>query len=140
MQFGNMAGRYDQKGDTIIMIAQAGVALKFGDVVKLGTQVSGQPYVVVTTVAADDIGVRGVVSEPGGIALGAVGRVTIQGPALMNCDSQAAWAANLSINTNGITLAGVGNDGTAALGKVIGFSMGLESGTVTQQTVFVNPT
>jgi hypothetical protein len=115
------------------------MALAFGDVVKAGTQ-DGGPYLVVTQVAADDIGVRGVVSQPGGIASGALGDVTVLGPATVNCASQTAWAANISVNTNGIGANGQGNDGTAALGKVVGFACGCETGTVTQQTVFVNPT
>jgi hypothetical protein len=140
MQFKTPTAQTQITDDAQVMICKAGMALSFGDVVKQGTNVDGSPTMVVTQVAADNIGVIGVVSEIGGIASGALGKITIKGPATVNCASQTAWAVNLSINTNGISADGQGNDGTAALGKQVGISMGLEAGTVTQQTVYVNPT
>lgn len=139
MQFKVPASQYSYLDDALVQVVKATMTLAYGDVVKMGTQVSGGPCVCVTQVAADDIGVLGIVSELGGIASGMMGKITVKGPAVMNCASQTAWAVNISVNTNGIGANGQGNDGTTALGKNVGFSMGLETGTVTQQTVYVKP-
>jgi hypothetical protein len=138
MKFKTMVGQFKTTQHGLTMMIKASGALLYGDIVTMTgtTQDSTLGTLVGTKSAADSIALLGVVSELGGIADGALGEITVYGVADCNMASAAYTTPGAIVTTNGGG-SGTGAIGTPAAGKVVGWTIGDVTGTVTQTKVFV---
>ena len=138
MKFKSMVGSFKTTMDGVVMMIKAQAAILYGDIVTMTgtTQDSTLGVLVGLQSSADSIALLGVCSELGGIASGAIGQITVWGVADCNMVSAGYTTPGAIVTTNGGG-GGTGAIGTAAAGKVVGYTIGDVTGTVTQTKVFV---